>query len=138
MPNMNQYIKNAAKQIGKIVPKRKEGQSKEGYRNLLLAKGAGALIFCLALFSVVKGAAAVLPASVTVSSSVNGKLLPISSVETDRKQVALSFEAVHGNGDVLKILEILQKHNLHATFFLTGEWVENYPDEVKAILKAGD
>lgn len=125
------------RQMGKIVPKRKEGQSKEEYRNLLLTKGASALIFVLAAFAIVKGAAAVLPASITVSSSVNGKLLPISGVETDKKQVALSFEATHGNGDILKILEILKKHDLHATFFLTGGWVGQYPDDVKAILKAG-
>lgn len=134
---MKRDIEGIKKKIGKIIPKREEGQSKEEYRNLLLVKGAGAVVFVLAALAIVKGAAAVLPGSVTVSSSVNGKLLPISSVETDKKEVALSFEAVCGNGDISSILKTLKKHDVRATFFLTGEWVENYPEDVKAILGAG-
>ncbi len=123
--------------MGKIIPERKEGQSKEGYRNLLLVKGATALLFLLTAFALVRGVAAVMPASVTVSSSVNGKLLPINSVETDKRQVALTFEATYGNEDIPKILDILEKQDVHATFFLTGGWVEEYPDNVKEILAAG-
>ena len=134
---MNRYMEGIRKGIGKIIPKREEGQSKEDYRNLLVTKGAGILVFVLAALALVRGAAAVLPGSVTVTSSVNGKLLPISSVETDKKEVALSFEAVYGNGDISSILKTLKKHNIQATFFLSGGWVENYPDDVKTILSAG-
>ena len=35
---------------------------------------------------------------VTVTNTVNGKELPIYSVETDEKKVALSFDAAWGNG----------------------------------------
>ena len=72
-----------------------------------------------------------------VSNTVNGRELPIYSVETDKKQVALSFDAAWGNEDTLQILDILKKHNVHATFFMTGGWVEKYPDDVKAIQAAG-
>ena len=34
-------------------------------------------------------------------------------------------------------MEILEKHNVNVTFFMTGEWVESYPEDVKAILAAG-
>ena len=34
----------------------------------------------------------------TVSSNVNGRELPIYSVETDEKKVALSFDAAWGDG----------------------------------------
>ena len=79
------------------------------------------------------------PESLTVSSSsaVNGRELPIYCVETDQKKVALSFDAAWGNEDTAQILEILKNHNVHVTFFMTGGWVENYPDDVKAILAAG-
>lgn len=79
------------------------------------------------------------PKAVTVSSSsaVNGRELPIYCVETEKPQVALSFDAAWGNEDTAKILEILAKHNVHVTFFMTGGWVESYPDDVKAILAAG-
>lgn len=42
-----------------------------------------------------------------------------------------------GNEDTGKILEILKKHNIHVTFFMTGGWIESYPDDVKAIAAAG-
>ena len=74
---------------------------------------------------------------VTVSSNVNGRELPIYCVQTDEKKVALSFDAAWGNEDTKEILEILKKHNIHVTFFMTGGWVEKYPADVKAIYEAG-
>ncbi len=74
---------------------------------------------------------------VKVSSNVNGRELPIYSVETDEKKVALSFDAAWGNEDTKQILDILKKHDIHVTFFMTGGWVEKYPDDVKAIYEAG-
>ena len=75
--------------------------------------------------------------TVTVSNTVNGKELPIYSVETDDKKVALSFDAAWGNEDTQIILDTLAKYNVHATFFMTGSWVENYPEDVKKIQAAG-
>lgn len=74
---------------------------------------------------------------VTVSSNVNGRELPIYCVQTDEKKVALSFDAAWGNEDTRQILDILKKHDIHVTFFMTGGWVEKYPDDVKAIYEAG-
>ena len=75
--------------------------------------------------------------TVTVTNTVNGKELPIYSVETDEKKVALSFDAAWGNEDTQQILDILKKYDIHVTFFMTGGWVENYPDDVKKICEAG-
>ena len=75
--------------------------------------------------------------TVTVNNTVNGKELPIYSVETDEKKVALSFDAAWGNEDTQQILDILKEHNIHVTFFMTGGWVENFPDDVKKIYEAG-
>ena len=41
---------------------------------------------------------------------------------SERKKVALTFDAVEGNGDTAQILETLKRHDVHATFFLTGGW----------------
>jgi len=71
------------------------------------------------------------------SSSSAKRELPIYCVETDKKQVALSFDAAWGNEDTDRILEILKKHNVRVTFFMTGGWVESYPDDVKKIAEAG-
>lgn len=71
----------------------------------------------------------------TISNSK--RELPIYCVSTDKKQVALSFDAAWGNEDTATILEILAKHNVKVTFFMTGGWIEKYPDDVKAIAAAG-
>ena len=75
--------------------------------------------------------------SATMDNSVNGRELPIYCVDTEEKKVALSFDAAWGNEDTEKLLSILEEHNLKVTFFMTGGWVESYPEDVKAILAAG-
>lgn len=73
----------------------------------------------------------------TADHDVNGRKLPIYCVETQEKKVALTFDAAWGNEDTEKILKTLESHGLHVTFFMTGGWVESYPEDVKAILAAG-
>lgn len=77
------------------------------------------------------------PALISVHSTVNGRELPIYNVQTDEPKISISFDAAWGNDDTSKILEVLKKHQVHATFFMTGGWVESYPDDVKAILADG-
>ena len=85
----------------------------------------------------VMGAIKALPEGITASTTVNGKELPIYCVDTDEPKVALSFDAAWGNEDTQNILDVLAKHDVHVTFFMTGGWVEAYPDDVKAIAAAG-
>lgn len=61
------------------------------------------------------------------------RLVPIYSVETDEKQVAISFDAAWGADKTEGILEILEEYDVTATFFLVGFWVDEYPDIVKKI-----
>ncbi len=63
--------------------------------------------------------------------------VPIYSVDTGEKKVAISFDAAWGADDTPQILEILRQHNVKTTFFLTGIWVKQYPDMVRAIAAAG-
>lgn len=114
-----------------------ERKREEFIKNALMQTAKSAA-FLLATLALIQGVIKVLPDSITVSSSVGGRELPIYCVETDKKQVALSFDAAWGNEDTGRILETLKKHNVKVTFFMTGGWVESYPDDVKAILAAGD
>lgn len=75
--------------------------------------------------------------TVLSDSLVKQKELPIYCVEQEKPLISLSFDAAWGNEDTAKILEILKKHNVKVTFFMTGGWVEKYPDDVKAIAAAG-
>lgn len=75
--------------------------------------------------------------SVTASSSVNGRELPIYSVRTEKPQISLSFDAAWGNEDTQMILDTLAANDVKVTFFATGGWVEKYPEDVKKIIAAG-
>ena len=76
--------------------------------------------------------------SIDTSSQVGERHLPIYCVDVgNEKKIALSFDAAWGNEDTKDILAILKKHDVKVTFFMTGGWVEKYPDDVKAILEAG-
>ncbi len=133
---MKKYIEKV-KQLVRIFPPRQEGQSGEEYAKQRVVLGIKYGVFALAAFAVLRGVLVVAGESITVSNSVDGRELPIYCVETQEKKIALSFDAAWGNEDTAKILEILKKHDVHVTFFMTGGWVESYPDDVKAILAAG-
>ena len=113
-----------------LLPTIQQTVRSEGFKNFL---------FMLGVLAFARACLLLMPEGMTVSTSanVNGRELPIYCVQTDQKKVALSFDAAWGNEDTAKILEILKKHNVHVTFFMTGGWVENYPEDVKAILAAG-
>lgn len=135
MKKFGEYIEKL-KEI-RIFPERKEGQSGEEYAKQRMILGLKYGIFALAAFAVLRGLILTAGSNIRVSNSVNGRELPIYCVETKEPKIALTFDAAWGNEDTQKILEILKKHDVHVTFFMTGGWVENYPDDVKAILAAG-
>ena len=67
----------------------------------------------------------------------NKKELPIYSVETEQKKIAISFDAAWGDEFTLGILDILDKYDVKSTFFLVGFWVEKYPEHVREIYNRG-
>lgn len=75
--------------------------------------------------------------AVPTSSTVGDRELPIYCVETEEKKIALTFDAAWGNEDTKQIMDILKKHNVKVTFFMTGGWVDKFPDDVKMIYEQG-
>ncbi len=73
----------------------------------------------------------------TATTSAAEKKLPIYSVETDEKKIAITFDAAWTNQDTDEIIKILKKHNATATFFIVGDWAEKFPESVKAFYDAG-
>lgn len=102
-----------------------------------LQKAVKPVFLLLAVSVLVIGAVTVWKSTVSTSGSAGKRELPIYCVQTEEKKIALSFDAAWGNEDTAKILEILRKHDVKVTFFMTGGWVESYPDDVKAILAEG-
>ena len=60
---------------------------------------------------------------VPTSGAAANRELPIYCVQTEEPKIALTFDAAWGNQDTQKIMEILKKHNVKVTFFMTGGWV---------------
>lgn len=52
-------------------------------------------------------------------------------------KVALTFDATWGNQNTGHILDKLKKHNIKATFFISGIWIERYPEDYQKIVEAG-
>ena len=74
----------------------------------------------------------------SVSAAAAKRQLPIYSVERpNQKMCAISFDAAWGNEDTQTLIDILGKYNIHATFFVVGDWAEKYPESVKALSDAG-
>ena len=71
------------------------------------------------------------------TSSTNEKLLPIYNVKTEEKKVALTMNCAWNANDIDSILKILEENNVKITFFMVGDGIEKYPEEVRKIYEAG-
>ncbi len=70
----------------------------------------------------------------TSSSSHEGE---VSRGSTSSPKIALTFDAGAAGEPTDKILKALAKHSLHSTFFLTGKWIERYPELCRRIVDEG-
>ncbi len=73
----------------------------------------------------------------TVFNNNSLRKVPVYSVDTQEKVVALTFDAAWGADKTQGILDILEKHGVDGTFFLVGFWIDEYPDMVKKIAESG-
>lgn len=69
--------------------------------------------------------------------SITEKELPIYSVQREEALVALTFNCAWEENDIPQLLDLLERENIKATFFLVGQWIERYPDSVRQIVDAG-
>lgn len=72
-----------------------------------------------------------------VGTAATTRQLPIYCVQRDQKMVSISFDAAWGNEDTQQLIDILAKYQVKATFFVVGEWVDKFPESVKALSDAG-
>ena len=75
----------------------------------------------------------------TISTTVGAteRKLPVYSVETEERKVALTFNCAWGTDGLNEILEILNRENIKCTFFFVGEFAQKYPEAVRKIYNAG-
>mgnify|MGYP000013280128 FL=1 len=70
-------------------------------------------------------------------SQFGDRKLPVYSVQTTEKKIALSFDCAWGAEDFDSMMETLDKHNVKATFFMTGGFVSDNPECVKTLVEKG-
>ena len=86
---------------------------------------------------------AVLAAAVGVTDSAgvyfckSTRKIPVYGVETDKKVIALTFDAAWGADKTQGILDVMEQYGAKGTFFLVGYWIDKYEKETKAIAEAG-
>ena len=99
------------------------------YRRVLSALGT--LLIVVLIFWTVNS-----PAIVGVSAS--NRQLPVYCVQRDDRVVAMSFDAAWGNEDTQTLIDILNKYDINTTFFVVGDWVDKYPESVRALAENGN
>ena len=62
---------------------------------------------------------------------------PFKSGQTRSKQIALTFDDGPNDPHTLRLLEVLEEHNIHATFFMIGRYVRQRPDIAAEVQKQG-
>ncbi|MCL1822643.1 MAG: polysaccharide deacetylase family protein [Oscillospiraceae bacterium] len=93
-----------------------------------------ALIILAVLIGIAVGIAAVLTSVNT--GAAEGKL-PIYSVERPDNKISITFDCAWGNSNTDELLAVLKEHGVYATFFVTGEFVDKFPDDIRKIAGAG-
>ena len=73
----------------------------------------------------------------TSLENILGSTTETEEIPSNKKKVALTFDDGPDPSNTPKLLELLKKEKVPATFFLVGQNVEMYPEVVKAIAKDG-
>ena len=97
----------------------------------------GLSLFCAASFTVCMPAYAVYKRKQTDIAAASVRKLPIYSVATEEKKVAISFDCAWGVDYTDELLQIMQQNDVRCTFFAVQFWVEKYPEYAQKIVDNG-
>jgi peptidoglycan/xylan/chitin deacetylase (PgdA/CDA1 family) len=90
------------------------------------------------LFALLCACSFLVPAGGQRRCAVQTEAEPLQAVRTSEKKVALTFDADTDAQQIASILGTLRRCHVRATFFVTGVWVQKYPEEVKKIVQQGN
>lgn len=62
---------------------------------------------------------------------------PIYCGDSDERMISIMINVAWGNAYLLELLNVLEEHNVKATFFLDGSWLHKYPLLGKKIFSNG-
>jgi len=98
----------------------------------LIRRGVIALTLCLGLFTLSFLRS---PAFQQVNADLADK--PLTRADSPDDRVALTFDVTWQKSELTKILQVLDEHEVKATFFVGGTFLHLYPDMVKEIAHRG-
>ena len=93
--------------------------------------------FALILISFTFTVAGRITSDVISTVASGARKLPIYNIQTEEKNISLTFDCAWGAEDMPQILDTLKKNNVKATFFVLGEWVDKFPDVIKRMTEEG-
>lgn len=91
----------------------------------------------VALAAVVLASAMLFGAGAYAQTAAKNRLLPVYNVERTDNKCAISFDAAWGADKTRQIMDVCDRYNVKATFFLVGFWVDKYPEMVREIHERG-
>lgn len=94
-------------------------------------------IISVVLFGLLAAAIIIFAVFNAVTASADERKLPIYCVDRGDNKIALTFDCAWGNSNTDELLRILENANAKATFFVTGEFCDKYPEDVKKFYDAG-
>lgn len=101
--------------------------SKRTLKRIVAISSIAAAMVAVGVFAVVS----------TVGTQAAGKLIPIYSVDRGDNKIAVTFDVAWENSNTDELIEILDEYDAEATFFVTGDWCDRYPDDVRKFHNAG-
>ena len=108
-------------------------------RYTIIGRKGVAILAAVVLVTVIALTAAItaIPRLTAVSSPAQKRLLPVYCTDRTDKVVSLTFDAAWGADDTDTLIGIFEKYGIKVTFFVVGDWVDRFPDEVKKLHDAG-
>ena len=105
-------------------------------KGIVLSEKRLVSLFCCAVL-LAAAAALALHGVLAAVTSAEACPYPIRCVQTQEKKIALTFDADTDNLETQKLIGILRRYHVKATFFAVGAWVGKYPDSLQALAAAG-
>lgn len=94
-------------------------------------------VVSIVLFSIIALIIVIFAVVNAVTASAEEAKLPIYCVDRGDNKIGLTFDCAWGNSNTDELLKILSDANAKATFFVTGEFCDSYPEDVKKFYEAG-
>lgn len=66
-----------------------------------------------------------------------GKIQPLRGVAVQDHRLALTFDVTWGETIPARVLDTLQRHQVKATFFVSGPWASSHPDLLRRMVQEG-